>query len=108
MGSHDRHRPVVSPGHRQEKAAPPGYTPTTTHLVKEADAQDGLAAVVVLQRCGASDSFRRTATQNGKVVASVTVRQAAPFGGTDPACLYVFFLHRHRERLARAVPYLGD
>ena len=63
-------------------------------LVKAAYANDGLPAVVVLQPCGASASFRLTATRNGRVVASVTVRQATTLGGTKPACLYGFSADR--------------
>ena len=58
------------------------------HLTKDAYAHDGLPAVVVLQPCGTSASFRLTVTQNGRVVASATVRQATPFGSAEPACLY--------------------
>ena len=50
------------------------WTPkTAAHLVGEADARDGLPAVVVLQPC--QSSFRLTAKQNGKVVASATARE---------------------------------
>jgi hypothetical protein len=45
-------------------------------LAKAAYANDGLPAVVVLRPCAASASFRLTATRNGRVAASVTVRQA--------------------------------
>ena len=56
-------------------------------LVKAAYANDGLPAVVVLQPCGAGVSFQLTATRDGRVVASVTERQATTLGGTEPACL---------------------
>jgi len=79
-------------------------------LVKAAYANDGLPAVVVLQPCGASASFRLTATRNGRVVASVTVRQATTLGGTKPACLDGFSAGRtayrnrtHDLRITRGV-----
>jgi hypothetical protein len=46
---------------------------SAARLVAKADARDGLPVVVVLQPC--QSSFRLTATQNGKVVASATARE---------------------------------
>jgi hypothetical protein len=55
-------------------------------LVKAAYAQDGQPVVVVLQPCGESASFRLTATQNGKIVASATVQGAVPDPAGGPPC----------------------
>lgn len=62
-----------------DKGAHVSWAPASAaHLVKAAYAKDGGMAAVILKPNVPNAAFHLTATQNGKVVASATVRLAEP------------------------------